>query len=151
MKNQLTLYPIYTFHKSKTKFIASKQITKEFIDLLAQYDEFIISVYIKPLRHSKGTLLWIQNKHSGKLNRYYQTPRQPAPTCILRMCLNGVGDWSLFDPLSTEQEITYLLRRMFRNPPGLSRLCIPSCLVLYTHFVIRNLLLKVPYFWASFE
>ena len=85
MKKQLTSYPIYTFDKSKTKFVASKKITKEFLDLLARYDEFIISVYIKPLRHSKGTLLWIQNKRTGKFIGNCVIPMYPIYTNLLML------------------------------------------------------------------
>eukprot|EP00112_Aurelia_sp_Birch-Aquarium-sp1_P017304 Seg3995.1 transcript_id=Seg3995.1/GoldUCD/mRNA.D3Y31 product=Thrombospondin-4 protein_id=Seg3995.1/GoldUCD/D3Y31 len=59
-------YPIYKFEKSKADFIASDKITKEFLDVLAQYDQFIISLYVKPVPHSRGTLLWIQNKKTGQ-------------------------------------------------------------------------------------
>eukprot|EP00794_Sanderia_malayensis_P009735 gene9735-10730_t len=59
-------YPIYKFSKSKSDFIANKPITNEVLDFLAQHDNFIISMYVKPDPKNRGTLLWIQNRKTAQ-------------------------------------------------------------------------------------
>jgi len=55
----------FYFGKTPKNIVAVPEVLEEVIDLLSTYKSFIVSFHIQTEPFHKGTLLWIEQKHTG--------------------------------------------------------------------------------------